>query len=435
MVLASAAGLVAALALWVAAGPDPQGTTLRGAPPLSTATPAAAPDPFAGLEAIGWTPAAPPVHGSVAPDIALVFAATLLPGDPSCSQRQGDRCPAGCFHFVAVARDGGASDLVVRVSPLNAPGHWLAVSPLSGARVDARLCHEFAPDDDGARAVRVEVRSREGAGEVAVGVWREGLPADGPATRDDEPTRPWITGEPLSVDAGTTPAPETVRWMGSDPHVPLVEVVRNQLGAPGSTACVDWPMRRQRWIAVDAWGQPTGVLESTGAEGYDVTACYEMRTRTLSGDPGVGLLASAGYRPGPSFRDEPDELATTRLRQLVERIDAVFGVTDKAVVPVFFRSLDDNGRPTRNVAMGGRALVIAESVDHAWIVRHIETGYAFEPAQNDGYRVLAVLDLDGDGRPEIAVRRDMSAEWNDAVLVQSGATWTLAIESVGGATI
>ena len=285
--------------------------------------------------------------------------------------------------------------------------------------------------------MRVEVRAREGAGEVVVAGWRERAPEEPPPEEPvpEERTREWITGEPLPVDAGTTPAPSTVRWMASDPHVPLAEVFLDELRSPPPGACTDWPARRHRWIAVDAWGQPVGTHVSLGAEGYDVTECYEMRTRVIDGELGVGLLASIGYRPGPSFRDTPSDADRDGLRGFLDRIDAVYGAPEPPVEPMYFRSVDHEGTPTHNAVIGGRVLVVAQLVEGAWVLRHLENRYGLDTWSSAPYRPLAVLDLDGDGRPEIVFRESELAAWNDSILVSTGIGWVLDIASVGGATI
>lgn len=437
VVLASAAGLVAGLALWIAGQPSPALRTERGSPSPATASPTSTTvDPFAALEAIGMVPATPTARGRVAPDTALVLEATLRAASATCEEPEDGRCHAGCFRFVVVALDSGAQDLVVRVSSPEEPGDVLAESLVPGPRVDAGFCYGFAPGEGSERPVRIEVRARVGAGEVAVAGWREREPEEPPPPpAAEEPTGPWITGEPLPVDAGTTPAPNTVRWMAADPHVPLAEVVLGELREPPDTACTDWPARRHRWVTVDAWGQPVGTVVSVGAEGYDVTECYEMRTAKVDGEPGMGLLASIGYRPGPSARDTPSEAEREALRALLDRVDAVFGAPEPVGEPLYFHGRDQEGAPTRNAVVGGRVLVVAQLVEGAWELRHIELAYGFESWNLAPYRPLAVLDLDLDGNPEIVFRESELAAWNDSILVPTGIGWVRAIESVGGATI
>lgn len=184
VVLASAAGLVAGLALWIAGQPSPALRTERGSPSPATASPTSTTvDPFAALEAIGMVPATPTARGRVAPDTALVLEATLRAASATCEEPEDGRCHAGCFRFVAVALDPGPLDLIVRVSSPNDPSDVLAESLLPGPRVDAGFCYAFAPGEGGERPVRIEVRARSGAGEVAVAGWREREPEEPPTPR------------------------------------------------------------------------------------------------------------------------------------------------------------------------------------------------------------------------------------------------------------
>src|SRR5262249_50966287 len=108
----------------MAGRPEPLGTVGRGTPSVVVAPSpphGGSIDPFGGPEAIGMVAATPTVRGQVDPGAALVFEATLQAADPFCAQPEDGRCPAGCFHLVAVALDPGPSDLVVRVSPPDDP--------------------------------------------------------------------------------------------------------------------------------------------------------------------------------------------------------------------------------------------------------------------------------------------------------------------------
>ena len=214
--------------------------------------------------------------------------------------------------------------------------------------------------------------------------------------------------------------------------MPLAEVWLDRLGPAPAGACTRWAARRHHWVALDAWGQIAGTHRRIGAEAYDVTECYEMRTEAIRGDDGVGLLASIGYEPGPRFELLPSDEQRRAFDAWVAELDDVWPPHAEAQrEPMFFRGTDDG----LTAVVGGRVLAVAAWVDEAWTLRHIETQYASEPWCGQPYRPLAVFDLEGDGAAEIVFRESECAAWDDAVLTPGGSIWTRATTSVGGATI
>jgi hypothetical protein len=86
-------------------------------------------------------------------------------------------------------------------------------------------------------------------------------------------------------------------------------------------------------------------------------------------------------------------------------------------------------------------LLIAAFDEHeGWRLTHIEglDMYAEGYASSDSVSVVAVLDMDSNGYPEVVVRSSAGADWDDYVLEMDlawSARWRTSAVSVGGSTI
>lgn len=383
-------------------------------------------DPFAALPSQDLVPVTARHDGVIDAETAMVFEAELAALGPSCTE---EYCKGGCFEFVALALDDTLQDIEVRVSPTDDPSDWFGHTIAPGPSVSAGFCFAFEEHPE-KLPVRVETLARVGHGRVAVQGWVE---PHSERVHDDPPdVAPPATGTPLPVTETEPPKANRVRFMASDPHVPLVEAWLGELQPPPSGACTRWPAHRHRWVALDEWGQIVGTHRSEGGEAYDVTECYEMRTTTLDGADGVGLLASVGYRPGPRFAAAPSDSERRAFEAFIADLDDVWPAGDaQRREPTFFRGADE----VLTAVVGGRVLAVAALVDGTWTLRHIETTYASEAWVEEAYRPLAVFDLEGDGHAEIVFRESEGVSWNDAVLSPGGTVWVRAATSVGGGTI
>lgn len=423
-VLAAIAVLASAAALAIATTADLPEAGCRGAPAVEIVEPPAS-DPFAAMSAMRMVPVTAQRTGVIDHEHGMVFETKVSALDPLCEE---DYCREGCFEFVAIAQSDTLEDIEIRVATLDEPTSWIAMNTAPGPAVTGGFCFHFRPGGPGALELRVETLARSGQGPVAVQGWLEPLSEH---TIDEPPVvgEP-ITGELLPTNDADPPEAGRVRFMASDPHVPLAEVWLGDLQAPPLGACQRWPAQRHRWVALDAWGQIVGTHERTRAEGYDVTGCYEMETKTIRGDSGVGLLASVGYQARARFEASPSAEQRAAFDQFVDELDGVWP-TDLERSPMFFRGYDD----VLTAAIGGRVLVLAAFVDGAWHLRHIETRFSTEDYIYEPYRLLAVFDLDGDGHAEVVFRESEGPAWNDVVLTPGGTIWDRAATSVGGGTI
>ena len=377
------------------------------------------------MSAMKMVPVTARHDGVIDAEHGMVFETTVSALDPLCDE---EYCREGCFEFVAIAQSETLEDIEIRVATIDEPTSWIAQETAPGPAVTGGFCFRHRPEGPGTLDLRVETLARSGHGSVAVQGWLKPLSdrrVDAPPTIAGP-----ATGTPLPITGTEPPEASRVRFMASDPHVPLAEVWLDELRGPPPGACRRWPAQRHRWVALDAWGGIAGTHQRTRAEAYDVTGCYEMETGPVRGGMGVGLLASVGYVPGPRFEASPTTDQREALDRFVERLDEVWP-TELERAPMFFRGYDD----VLTAAIGGRVFAVAAFVDGAWRLRHIETLFSMEDYIYEPYRLLAVFDFDGDGNAEIVFRESGGPAWNDVVLTPGGTIWSRAATSVGGGTI
>ncbi|MEI8257982.1 MAG: hypothetical protein WCJ30_20085, partial [Deltaproteobacteria bacterium] len=263
-------------------------------------------------------------------------------------------------------------------------------------------------------------------------------------------------------------------WYGAEPHVPFARV-RSAVGgrseraieSAGHTACGSWSRVSARWDAVDRWGQVLASSRLTAREYYDVSGCYEV-TFDADGPPPAGgvqwqpgravLYQRGGWQPRPSMEWTltPAERADhTRFMEVFAPMVLVPRPTPSdepavAGTPVADRTLcfrfTDQGDRDNNIApyeryfavTGGRLLVIAERSGGQWIARYLlnQLGNA-RWSQGVSYRPIAVLDMNGDGRPEVVYHDSEGSgeSFGDAaVSLDPGDIWTEVARSIGGST-
>ena len=252
-------------------------------------------------------------------------------------------------------------------------------------------------------------------------------------------------------------------WLAADPHVPLATVEGKSIHSVGQRgkecgSANRWANPKSRWHAVDAYGQTTGLFEVAGSEAFDLTACHEVSFSARSGKPGVGLFVSddSGYTPADSAAYAPSVPEQKRFERFLGAMESSW-VNQKplgktmpwAKRTLFFQfapprdpslegRVDGNGKPLERprhwAVVGGPILVVAYLGDKGrWRAATVKAPLGLA----DSYVPVAVFDMNGDGIPEIVVRRTDGPSFADSVLSldPSTMTWEEAAESPGGGAL
>jgi hypothetical protein len=255
-----------------------------------------------------------------------------------------------------------------------------------------------------------------------------------------------------SRPAKAAAAPGQSRFVASG--VPLAEVRQGRLERVGSgrLPCGTksrWAKAKSRWQALDAWGRVTGTLTVGGSERYDATGCHQIWFSEGTGQDGRGVFVAegSGYTAGASAEWKVDEGQKKRFDRLYAAQQGVW-VEGKAEAAaegrrtLFFtlpaheaaaEGAPTQRRPARWAVSGGRVLVVGYvGANGAWKVGHV-----LPPnGKQNAYEPLAVLDMNGDGLPEIVVHEEAGGVFTDRVLSFDPASmrWETAIDGPGGAS-
>lgn len=257
--------------------------------------------------------------------------------------------------------------------------------------------------------------------------------------------------------------PGATRWIATKPHVPLAISDADGIDEATGACCAPWAHLGDRYHALDAYGQIVGKAAIDGGEGYDVTRCYELSFAIESGEPGIGLFASAdgSYKPPASaqWKATGDQLAS-----LAELDKAIFSMVidekdwrervehwpdaGKLPGPITPRVLlfqvvhpkqdsesDEAPNVVRYAAVGGIALYLARlETSGRWVLVHTELEMSStEWGPPAPYQPLAAIDMDGNGYPELLYQWNEGPAWADVVV--SAPEWQQLAESIGGATL
>jgi hypothetical protein len=267
-------------------------------------------------------------------------------------------------------------------------------------------------------------------------------------TGDPVPSK--ITKNPACKDKGA------VRWLAHEPVNPLAIVGKNGIVDAGQECCLQFSRLGAKWHAIDAYGQIAGTIAIDGGEGYDVSQCYELSTKVISGNEGVGLYVDTSWKPAKSARWIPSIERKGKLAATVAMLEGALVPTsdwpcDGGEPPLafdaralFFTTPAEPGSKVERkwAVVGGPILVVARLEDEGkkterWIAHHVNN----EAASTCSKRVhmpLAIVDMDGDGQAEIVVHDDLGESYGESILSLHGfggwAKWEEIATSVGGST-
>lgn len=239
-------------------------------------------------------------------------------------------------------------------------------------------------------------------------------------------------------------------FLAANPHVPLAIVREGSVRAAVTAAergktCGSkrrWAAVDSTWHALDAWGQFLGTATVEVVEDYDVTACGEVHFAPKFDRNSNGMLfvsTDSTYVPAASFEWRASGAATWKLQTIVADLSSKRKLPyECSEIPKAVRTFHfGTGENERKLAVAGgdRGFVISAFADGAWSSEH-------EVRVKDGelacYRPVSILDMNGDGRPEVVMRAVYGSEtWRDLVLVRDrdgSGHWTVVAVSPGGGT-
>lgn len=226
--------------------------------------------------------------------------------------------------------------------------------------------------------------------------------------------------------ASTAPHGGTIQFLGLEPHGPLAVSERGHLASPDSTACRTWGRLGSEWQALDRFGRVVGRAKVEKLNRYDVTDCDELDLERTTGDAGAGLFVRGDYEALRVDDYQPTEAERDSLAHLVSRRDATLPQTRRpaADAPLGKRTLFFRvGSSEPTAVVGGRGLTIFRLRGGNWTTEHeIRAQKSDDIVTADVFKVVAVLDMNGDGAVEVVVHESFIDEYADSTLSFDPAT-------------
>jgi hypothetical protein len=262
---------------------------------------------------------------------------------------------------------------------------------------------------------------------------------------------------PHKAKKAAAPAAKVSQFIASG--VPLAEVRDGRLKSAASAKhpCgrkTQWAKIGSEWSALDVWGQ---IVQSRATIAdrrfFEGSGCHEV-SFSAPADPGVAarlfVAKDSGYAPAASAEWKADKDHIKRFEQLYSMQENVWiegkivkSATEERSRTLFFRLPKQDGsvegapterRATQWAVAGGRLLVVGYVGESGtWKVSHV-----MPPNGKDrAYEPIAILDMNGDGLPEIVVHEAAAGVFVDRVLAFDPGTmrWEKSVESPGGATL
>lgn len=220
------------------------------------------------------------------------------------------------------------------------------------------------------------------------------------------------------------------RWLASRPRVPFAIVEDGSIASADAACCKPWSSSETRWQGIDAWGQALGTARVSEADYYDATQCWELTLKPEDKNARPALYVSGDWAPSPSFEWQPSRQERADFSAFLAALQAMTvspeyhrgGYTKRRDPPPTFFKLpptDDshNVHPTNFAVVGGSTFAVAYIAgDRQWKLGTLLNDTAIPVGPVDTYDVVAIVDMDADGFPEVVVHSDEGPAWNDVVL-------------------
>jgi hypothetical protein len=256
----------------------------------------------------------------------------------------------------------------------------------------------------------------------------------------------------LGVPNTAAPDSATSYWFARPPNppdsteaFPLV-VVRAGVISPCDKSCLRAARKgaHMRSVRIDG-----GVGGDNRVTGLLRASAEPSREIVLAAPTKAALFVNDGYRAHPVVK--AGTLGAEGLRELeafVRPIDDL--VIDRSApmigtVPPLPRRLTvfpftTNGHESQYAVITGPSLAIAaQNARRQWVLQHLEQATAPEGFYAEAFHLIAIVDMDGDGLPEIIAVKEIGASWWHLVLHykadgETGGGWTV-VATVPGNTV
>lgn len=262
---------------------------------------------------------------------------------------------------------------------------------------------------------------------------------------------------PTACFGAAAPSKGQTLWLASNPHLPLAETRDGSLSPPddkeGCKRPDRWGAAGRSYRVLDHWGKVVGTSKILRRERYQVSGCDEIVMAGGEGTQGEHLLVSADgvWRPGPSFADSPSAAVRAAFRRFLSGLDerlvgaqaplaqpdrervAFFRVGAKGCVP---SESEQRSVGSYAVATGPYIVIARYDAKLGWKAVYLSSP---PPAVSDDYRenkLLAILDMDEDGLPDVVVHQaEDTAFWDLALGLDAFHVWREVARSAAGGTL
>lgn len=207
------------------------------------------------------------------------------------------------------------------------------------------------------------------------------------------------------------------QFLGLNPHGPLAVSVGGTIEQPEDDACRKWGVRGGEWQALDRLGRVAGKARVRELDRYDVTDCDEL---SLDGAKGAGIYVRGPYQALDIEPFQPSKSQLVKLRKLVQRRDEARppSASGKKDAPFRKRALLFSVKGQDPIAVvGGRALSVFRLGKKGWVLEHQIEANKQDTWDPNVFSVVAVLDMNHDGVPEIVIHESFIDGYNDSTLV------------------